>query len=124
MLCRGTTPAFIADSYATVKITNSEELADSGDIPMGLGSVLDPNPAGIEKHALVFHSLEEQALDRINQRKLFAHFFGFIKYKDVFGREHETRFRYMWKVSDIKNLDGSAYGYWVKCGQESDNSET
>jgi hypothetical protein len=44
---------------------------------------------------------------QVNEKQKFVHFFGFIKYRDVFQSEtdvpHETTFGYLWAVgSDVK----------------------
>lgn len=52
---------------------------------------------------------------------------GFIRYKDVFGKEHRTSFRYYWRVDDViaSVLNTTIpYGEWVPCGPAEDNEET
>jgi hypothetical protein len=124
VFCYGTTPAFIEDAYATVSITNSEEPPDARAVPMSLTPVLNQNPEGIEKSALVFQDLDPNVFEGVNERKLFAHFYGLIKYKDVFDRGHETKFRYLWRVTNLLSSRGGPYAFWMKHGPDTDNSET
>lgn len=123
----GPTLAFISDSRATVNIaTSAEPPAGESFVPMSLRSVVSPTIEGIKKSAICFDMtrLEQTDIDSINERRSFVHFHGFIKYRDVFQRERETRFRYLWRVTDRTNLDGTPFGYWTKCGPPSDNCET
>jgi len=60
-----------------------------------------------------------QDVDDIYAGKKTVHVWGAINYKDVFGREHWTKFRYRW----VLNPFGSN-GYWEKCGKPEDNRET
>jgi hypothetical protein len=124
--CYGTTPAFMGDSWAAVSVGASEEILPAGVPfpPLSVGPVFQPNPEGIEKNAFVFQDLPLDATDSVNERKLFVHFHGAVKYRDVFGRGRETRFWYFWKVTDLKNFDGTIFAYWSKCGVESDNRES
>ena len=124
VFCDGATPAFILDKTATVNITDSIEPPDRLHLPIsGLPSVFHPSPNGMEYTAHVYEDMDDAKRDAIRQGKLFAHFYGEIKYKDVFDRTRETRFRYLWKVTDIQNSDGSSFAYWTKHGKDKDNSE-
>jgi hypothetical protein len=61
----------------------------------------------------------------IEADRLFVECRGSIKYKDVFERERETRFRYVWKYSSFQLIGGTErYGSWEKCGSDEDNVET
>ena len=66
--------------------------------------------------------------DIVNEIKLdraFVTVWGFIKYKDVFDRDRETRFRRAWKFSDAIPIGVSHRpGKWEKCGSAEDNKET
>jgi len=135
VFCYGTTPAFPLDSRATLIITDSQEPANKAfPIPMSFPSVINPAAEGIQKSALLFDTLQENASDRIRKGELFPHFFGSIKYRDVFDREREYRFRYIWKLSSWLALTiptpGTEppkledLGSWYKCGAANDNSET
>lgn len=125
IFCYGTTPAFIESSWATVSVTESEQPSKvSFETPMSLKPVITPNYDGIKKETLIFQKPEGQLLGPINSGKLFVHFFGSITYKDVFGRPHGIRFRYLWRVIDIKNFDGTQFGYWMKVGIPEENLET
>lgn len=60
-----------------------------------------------------------QDVDDIYVGEKTVHVWGAINYKDVFGREHWTKFRYRW----VLNPFGSN-GHWEKCGKPEDNCET
>ena len=61
--------------------------------------------------------------DNIHKGVSFLHFRGAIQYKDVFGKDRHTTFKYMWKVG-APYADGTPFGYWVECGKKEDNEET
>ena len=60
-------------------------------------------------------------ISEINLNRLVVGVRGFIKYRDVFDRDRETRFRWVWKFNQHF---GGATGDWEKCGAEEDNQET
>jgi hypothetical protein len=126
VFCYGTTPAYIDQSSATLSLTASEEPLESElqITPMLLGPAVQPNFEGIDKTALLMQNVEPDIADSVAQRKMFAHFRGLIRYKDAFGKERETRFRYVWRVTEMKNLDGSPFAFWISSGSWSDNQET
>jgi hypothetical protein len=127
VMCHGYTPAFITDSRATVLVSpKSEPSIGNRDVPMSLPSLINPSLEGIPKSAILMSGplLKEDDIERIDKGELFVHFYGFIKYRDVFGRGRETNFRYLWSLSRLTNSDGTHFGYWTKCGQPEANSET
>ena len=64
-------------------------------------------------------------LSEVEADRLFIVVRGFIKYRDVFDRERETRFRYVWKYSLLSAKDNPGrYGTWEKCGPGEQNAET
>lgn len=123
--CLGTTPAFIENAEARLAATASPD--PPGYIampPISLKPFWTPNAEGNQYNAILLGSTTPN-LDDVNSRRVFIHFWGVITYKDVFGKQRETRFRYRWRVSDkLKNLDGTPFSHWEKCGAETDNSET
>jgi hypothetical protein len=125
IFCYGTTPAYITEASATARMSDSKQ--DSRDLraPMSLPNVLVPNFEGIAKIALVFERPADPVPEAIERGELFAHFYGFVKYRDVFGRDHETTFRYLWTVTDLKNFGTTGhFCYWAKYGDETENKET
>lgn len=44
----------------------------------------------------------------------------FTEHMDVFGRDRETTFRYVWEESPVPTLAGK----WGKCGKPEENHET
>jgi hypothetical protein len=125
VFCYGTTRADIEDAWATVEVTDSEEASGSGmHVPMSLGPVLVPTPPeGIKKNALIFHKPEGELIGPVNDRKLFVHFFGSVVYRDVFGQAHETKFRYLWRVTDLRRWDESVLAFWLKSPKPEENYE-
>jgi hypothetical protein len=129
VFCYGTTPAFILERFASVRVTDSEEPPTKlPNIPMPpLPPVFSPSIEGIEKTTFIFENLGDEQRDAIRKGKLFIHFYGFIQYRHVFDTEGicETKFRYIWKWSSLPAPpDLEASGFWLKCGPKSDNDET
>ena len=124
----GPSSAFILDTLAYAYVSSSPEPEYSKvNPPMGLPpeTVIKPEVPVIElvTHILPNLNLSPSEIEReVRQWRSFIHFHGFIKYRDVFDREHETRFRYIWHVTD--RAGGTPFSYWKKCGTEDDNAET
>lgn len=120
----GSTPAFIKETVAYAYISNSDIPEYSAiNPPMRLPAVITPAHSSITERCLVFSMWAGTVqITDIFALKAFIHFHGFIRYDDVFEREHKTTFRYVWKVAKTKS--GSMITYWVKCGKPEDNSET
>lgn len=122
----GQTPAFIHSSGEWVEIDESPEY-DRGDHvfpPIRIPAVFHPSQEGYDTSALLFTSLDEIHVDRIYRGKLFIHFQGYIKYRDVFGRDHETRFSYKWVPGLPPGSVGVSVKYWTEVGGKERNYET
>jgi hypothetical protein len=122
----GSTEAFIVDTLAYAYVSNSP-VPDYSEFnpPMGIPWVIKPASPVIESSTFLWRKIETPSSEierEITQRKSFAHFHGFIRYNDVFERERETKFRYIWNVVD--RADGTSFAYWKRCGTEDDNAET
>ncbi|HEY1526558.1 MAG TPA: hypothetical protein VGH51_10000 [Candidatus Angelobacter sp.] len=126
VICFGVTPAFITESSATVKLTDSVDPPAPDFQIWSLPTVLEPTTAdGRQQTAYLYDSRQNDATRKaIREGKLFIHFYGYVEYKDVFDRQRKTRFRYLWRSTDLKNLDGTQFGRFEKHGQDEDNSET
>jgi hypothetical protein len=121
--------AYVTSSAATALVTDSQETPTGGFLEMPMIDI----PNVLIKHNPVENRitflqpkirLEQSEIDSITQGKAFVHFWGFIKYKDVFERNRETKFRYVWKLRPgLCGLVGNP-GNWEKCGQPEDNKET
>jgi hypothetical protein len=125
----GTTEARVIESGAEAYLHNSAEPPTDKNslmMPIGLEQVLSPQSPTVTKSAFLMPKikLDKADVDGINERKSFVHFRGFIKYRDVFERERETRFQYLWNVTDLPNFGGGPFSYWTRSGAASDNSET
>jgi hypothetical protein len=96
----GMTAAYVTESQAVAFVSDSEEPATDGVTPRaGVPDVFTPNAPVIEPAVFLQPSmkLEPSTVADIAQRKSFVHFWGFIKYDDVFGEHRETYFRYLWE---------------------------
>jgi len=125
----GPTEARILDGRAEVLIAALAEppSTDSHMLPMALPEVMTPLNPVVEKSAFFMPKfrLEETEIEGIRERKAFVHFRGFIKYRDIFEKERETNFQYVWNVTELRAISKpELFSYWSKCGTERDNVET
>jgi len=76
--------------------------------------------------------VEHDTIWKLNTENAFAHVYGFIEYTDVFGGNHRTAFRYVWRANgwifaahtvlgDDPDGNKALYGGWEKSGSEEDN---
>lgn len=100
---------------------------ETGDMIMfaldGLPSVIAPNTPPLEQHVYWSFGYTDGIRSEIQNGRLFVGLRGFIKYKDVFDRERETTFRYVWKF-DTLGGHPMEYGRWEKCGTPEENKNT
>lgn len=127
VLIHGATAAFITDARCVASWMPPANI-DDPDVPimyeMRVPNSIAPNSDPIED----FTIWEDRSGDMVSEIKLdraFVTVWGFIKYKDVFDRDRETRFRRAWKFSGPIPIGVSHRpGKWEKCGSEEDNKET
>ena len=134
----GLTPAFIAEAKCSahewpLNVINNSELMDRvmTDIhayPVFPTSIA-PEAKSIDGYTFLFLTEGEKwrdlMLSEVKAGRLFVVVRGVIKYKDVFDRERETRFRYVWKYSWLAAvLSPDRHGAWEKCGPGEQNTET
>jgi len=121
----GSTDAFVLSSHAAVYVSDSRE----PDPSLGTGKPM-PIPSAITAQNPVvtaqdvLHPFTEEEIDSIRQLKSFVHFTGFVRYKDVFDAEHETRFNRVWSIAQMNNLGQEPFTYWEHCGGADENRET
>lgn len=122
---QGKTDAFVLDSHAAVYVSDSREPDPSLDTgkPMPLPNAITPQ-SPVVKARDVLHPFSDEEIENIRQRKSFVHFTGFVRYKDVFDGEHETRFNRVWSIAKMNHLGDEPFTYWEHCGGENANLET
>jgi len=124
----GPTAAFIVETgcvtyYLPPSLIASENAGSAAIFPLStLPSVISPNSPPIQQYAFLFIT-DEWLIPEIKKGTFFVGMRGFIKYRDVFDRDRETRFRYVWKYLTMYGL-GEEYGNWEKCGTEAENQAT
>jgi hypothetical protein len=124
--CYGSTEAFISESSVMAIVTESSDRPDSLPIfPMKLPAVLkDPKT---DDWVFISNrsefSREDFAL--LDAGKIFVHFYGIVKYKDVFDHERETAFCHVYKATSYRDpKDGSVVRMWLPNGGTKANWET
>ena len=121
----GSTDAFVMDSHVSVYVSPSRNPDPScvNGRPMPIPRVMGAqNPMVAAQDVL--HPFTPEEIDEIRQLKSFVHFTGFIRYKDVFEGEHETRFNRVWSIARMSHLNGEPFTYWELCGAAEENVET
>jgi hypothetical protein len=121
----GSTDAFVLNSRAAIYVSDSRDPDPSvgNGKPLPIPNVISAkNPLVVAQDVL--HPFTEEEIDSIRQLKSFVHFTGFIRYKDVFDAEHETRFNRVWSITTMSNLNSEPFTYWEHCGAADENKET
>ena len=121
----GSTDAFVVDSHVSVYVSPSRDPDRScvNGRPMPIPRIIGAqNPVVAAEDVL--HPFTREEIDEIRQLKSFVHFTGFIRYKDVFEGEHETRFNRVWSIARMNHLNGEPFTYWELCGTAEENVET
>lgn len=124
----GQTDAFITDSSCAAgtgpeNFINYPELWDQVMFPINFLSSVVVAAAPPHECAAVLgenKGSEDFIIQEVKASRMFVIVRGFIKYKDVFDRERETTFRYVWRYSETVE----DYGQWEKCGKPEENRET
>jgi hypothetical protein len=116
----GSTEAFIVESRATMKVTDSEKCPAETRFAMrmiGLPDVITSQTPVTNLEGRLMHIFPQDEIERINRGELFVHLFGSINYRDRFDRGvYVADFKKIWSVTGLKNLDGSPFNMW-KDGQ-------
>jgi len=129
----GATPAFVVEARCTAhelpsSAIDEPELMDRAMLPMrSVPSVMSPGAQPMESSAYLFFDGEAKdlMLSEIKADRFFVVVRGFIKYRDVFDCDRETKFRYVWKYSPYSpQTTPDRFGEWEKCGPADDNIET
>ena len=125
----GPTAAFIVKTLCVTYVLPLEhiEYREAGEVVMfpiySLPQVIPANTTPQDCFAFLFMEGKEQGVfvPEIQAGKLFIGVRGVIKYRDVFDRDRETSFRYVWKYP---SADEIGEGNWEKCGAKEENQET
>jgi hypothetical protein len=108
-----------------LQLVGEPDVCDAVMFPMhSIPSIIPPNKPPLEQYAFLF--IQEVMVNEVVSDRMFVGIRGFIKYRDMFDRERETRFRYVWKYhAFMPTPTGAArWGSWEKCGSEEENKET
>jgi hypothetical protein len=117
------TLATILDTGVSAYLSDSKEVEEDEPLfAISIDRLLLPGSGGSIQRTTMWRpklGLEDSDIEAIQTEKVFVHFCGFIKYRDIFGREHETRWRYIWQEY-FWDLPGE----WHQHGSPEDNQET
>jgi hypothetical protein len=121
----GPTFAFIDQNRAEVKISADRSLPQREfAFPMSLPEAIGPDTEGIKQNAFFLQNvrLDKGEIERILKEESFVHFFGFIKYRDVFQEVRETKFAYVWTFASLPPPPGAERnGFWMENGTEGED---
>lgn len=126
----GATKAFNVTGWAEAIVTPSDSLPPrKGISQITLPEVIDERSGPLVEEISGAPFMDAGLLTRIKERHAFVHLFGAIRYVDVFGYRHETKFRYMWTVrSYTRTREGLALSLgepgWEKVGGSEENQTT
>jgi hypothetical protein len=129
ILIHGPTAAFITDAQCVAGVLPLQNINDTDYVPfmykiIKIPDVVSPGSQPIETFA-IFDADDLQIINEIKLDRLFVIMRGYIKYKDVFDTERETRFRYVWRYSSLVTVgELNRFGEWEKCGAAEDNLQT
>jgi len=133
MSIHGSTSAFTINSGCAAYLRPEKLVGDpDADIPLmddfpELPPEIAPQTKPLFEFAIFHHKAEsaDEFITEIKNDRLFVELRGFVKYRDVFEKVRETRFRYAWKFSYFFPTDKpDRPGDWERCGTEEDNKET
>lgn len=126
----GLTNAINVDGHARAVVSDQLELLPAeGSWPMLLPQVIKTKDDPIQVHTPFYTNLgfklSPEQVEAINTDKAFMHFFGQIRFEDVFGDRWVLRFRRRWAFSLLTPPPTMPrFGSWFKYGPDSENSET
>jgi hypothetical protein len=126
----GPSNAILTDSVVKAILTESAEVPDDSERIWGMpihetsiskqtirpGQEPLDGAVPIEVPPRFVATPSEQDIEDLKRGTKFLHFWGLLKYSDVFGKTRITKFRFVWHNRE-------SWGEWEKCGLE-DNSET
>lgn len=121
----GQTFAFIEESRAEAKVTDSPEPPELRSFILGginLPKAIPPDTEPKEGVLVIWDDIDAVVKSFISHGKSFVHCRGIIKYKDFVGEERETAFCCTWKPRAAP--PGIGGGYWEKTGPPEANRET
>lgn len=129
VLIHGSTEARIVESGAEAYLSDSPEPAPPKAFmfPISMPQMIPPGTLVPVQSAFVVPRIrfDQATIGSIEARKLFVHFRGFVKYKDFFDKDiRETRFQYLWDVTDLTNLRGKPFSRWRQTGGDAENYQT
>ncbi len=129
----GPTDAFITDSSCAAyvfpeEIIEQPNILDRVMFPVhNLTPVIPANSEPLNCFAFLGfeNDTDNLLLAEVKAGRMFVGIRGFIKYRDVFDRERETFFRYVWRSPHkIPGLDDFDHADWVKSGRPEENRKT
>lgn len=137
--CYGLTEGYILEAFDGASVSDSPDapplsISRIHNLPWRIDPT-NPQQSHWPGQARMLTRMEtlQDAIDVVEGRK-FIHFWGRIKYRDVFfdvfGTDRETSWRWVWKFTGnagdtaIGTPLGGRFGKWDKCGPPEDNRET
>jgi hypothetical protein len=100
------------DYGAGVDIPFTGAVPQSYQTPTQMAVLLEPNP-----------TLTANQVVEINGRKSFIHFYGFVRYQDIYKRAFEVRIHLRWFVYTGLVMAGQCTVWWEPTGKQEDNSD-
>ena len=100
----GVTPAFVLQSEARAEVNNRPvpDTSDRVTLPLSIPEIIKTDIPSLKLP--IIHVMGNAEIKDIEEGRLFVHFHGFVKYRDIFDVEHETCFCFSWGGEEIVPL--------------------
>lgn len=132
----GPTKAFNVVGYATVVVKPIHEARPT--VPLkkmirmrDLSDRIAGEPIAPIEVSVAFCAIDDDTMQEVDAERLRVHFFGVIRYRDVFGASRKTTFRYIWKPEirePVPQEEGQTFvaeeAGWEISGKPKDNRAT
>lgn len=109
--CQSDAPDIAAEYAQCKQVMHTESIPSNESSPKFL-FLLEPSP-----------TLADDDLLKIRTKKSFLHFYGFVKYRDVFELAWQTTIHMRWKVRWGGVIEGTVMDYWESAGPREENEE-
>jgi hypothetical protein len=107
----GRTPAFVFDGTVRMKII-PEPIPDEPDYGgQSVPIAIVPLPQGVPQENVTIWPIDKDEHAKLRKDEVRLMFYGFIKYRDTFGKEHESRWCATLVIPKLRFM-GAAESYW------------
>jgi hypothetical protein len=111
----GETSAFIESAVGDVQIRDTDLVKfEEAFTFLHLPKVIKSGAEPLQRYALISPILSGDVLEDVKTKRKFIHFYGVIRYKDVFRQTRETGFYFTWHITNHPARPLHHPDNWVK----------